>query len=125
MWATQLGLFGDGVAVGHVPAPARRVYDHETIMRERAEAIKDICATRADFHEMWAAELTLEERIAEDRSNQPWQLAALFWQNVWERLQGRSDCWCVMCPSDLSETCPVRAVIYDEARRVNAPHREP
>ncbi len=118
MYSRQLGLFDSGVLVGDVPP--HRAYDHDAIMRDRAEAIKDICATRADFHEMWAAELNLEERIGEGGTNDQWQLAALFWQNVWERLQGRSDAWCVMCPSDLSETCPVRAVIYDEARRVNA-----
>lgn len=121
MWATQLGLFGGETVVGDVPAPPCRVYDHQAIVRTRAEAIRDIVAAHVDYYELWAAELTLEKRIAEDRTKDPWQLAALFWQNVWERLQGRSDSWCVMCPSDLHDTCPVRAVLYEEARRVNAP----
>jgi hypothetical protein len=105
-------------------ALTRPGYPHQLsllIMRKRAEAIKDIVAAHVDMYELWAAELTLAERLAENGAEMPDQLAALFWQGVWERLMGRTDSWCVMCSSDLHDTCPVRAVLYQEARRVNAP----
>jgi len=101
----QLSLFTE---------PERRRLTHDAIMRRRAEAIKVIVARHADFYELWAAELTLEERLRENTQGDPDQLAALFWQNVWERLMGRSDSWCVMCPSDLHDTCPVRRVLDEE-----------
>lgn len=102
----QLSLF---------PEPERRRLTHDVIMRRRAEAITAIIAARVDMYELWAYELTLKERLRENTQGEPDQLAALFWQMVWEKLMGRNDAWCVMCPSDLHDTCPVRRVLEEEA----------